>query len=100
MVADCVDVTGDVVMVNVAVVWLDATVTKEGICATNGLSALRSTTRPPVGAAAESRMFPVALFPPCTAPGFRVRLTSDGSPAGFTVSAADCDAAPDAAVMT
>lgn len=82
-----------VVMANVAAVCPDATVTSVGICATNGLLVVRFTTKPAAGAGAEIVTVPVELFPPVTVTGFSVRLTGVGSPAGFTVSAADSVAA-------
>jgi hypothetical protein len=82
-----------VVTVKVAPVCPDVTTTKAGIWATNGLLVLRFTTKPAAGAGAEIVTVPVEVLPPVTVAGLSVRLTGVGSPAGFTVSVVDAEAA-------
>ena len=70
IVADAVDVTGMVVMVNVAVVALAATVTLAGTGAAELLLA-NVTTAPPAGAAELNVTVPVDILPPTTLVGFK-----------------------------
>jgi hypothetical protein len=62
-------VTLEVVIVNVALVELAATVTLAGTCAYAVLSLLRLTEAPPLGAAADSVTVPCELVPPNTLVG-------------------------------
>ena len=63
-------VTFEVVIVNVALVELAATVTLEGTWAYAVLSLLRPTEIPPLGAAADSITVPCEMVPPITLVGF------------------------------
>src|SRR5207253_6162776 len=55
------------------------TVTVGGTVATGELLELSDTAAPPVGAGCVSVMVPVALFPPSTALGLKVRLLGTGA---------------------
>ncbi len=80
------DVTIDVVMLKVAVVFPCETVTDTGTVAA-ALSLLSVTTAPPVGAAAVSVTVPVELFPPITEVGFTLTELNDAG-IGSTVNTA------------
>ena len=62
-------VTFEVVIVNVALVELAATVTLAGTCAYAVLALPRPTDIPPLGAAAESATVPCDVVPPITLVG-------------------------------
>ena len=89
--------TGTVVIVNVALVLPDATVTLGGTDATAGLALVRATVMPPMGALPVSVTVPVELDPPVTVVGLRVRVESAG---GFTVRVAVLLIPPAEAVIT
>jgi len=75
-----------VVAVNLAVLEPAGTVTVAGTVATAVLLLLRVTVNPPLGAAAERVMVPVAGFGWMTVVGLKIRLVMVS---GFTVSVAD-----------
>lgn len=77
--------TGVVEIVKVAAVLPDATVTLTGTDAAEGMALDRVTVRPPEGAFPVSVTVPVAVLPPVTELGLRVR---DERAGGFTVTVA------------
>ena len=79
--------TGVVVMVNVAVVLPDATVTFAGSAATDGFALDRVTVNPPVEAARVSVTVPVELLPPTRLAGLSANVDKAGE--GATVRTAD-----------
>ena len=84
-------------IVNVALVLPDGTVTLGGTDATEGLALVRATVKPPVGALPVSVTVPVELDPPVTVVGLRVSVESAG---GFTVIVAVLLIPPAEAVIT
>jgi hypothetical protein len=93
---DVVELGGEVVTVNVAVVLPAGTVTLLGTLAE--LLLLESvTTAPPEGAAMVRVTVPVALVPPSTVVGFRANETVWQAESAFTVKSADTLAPPDSA---
>src|SRR5919198_1908199 len=78
MLADVEADTGEVLTVNVAVVFPAATVTLAGTVAT-ALSLESVTTVPPVGAAAASVTVPVEVLPPTTAVGLSASADTAGT---------------------
>ena len=69
----CRLLTGDVVMVKLAIFAPARTVTETGTEAAPERLLVRETTTPPVGAAARRVTLPVAIFPPTTLNGVIVR---------------------------
>jgi hypothetical protein len=67
-----------VAIVKLALLAPDATVTLAGTDATVAFEVARLTTRPPLPAALVSVTVPVALFPPTTLVGLRLRADSAG----------------------
>ena len=90
MVTDAEVDTVTVVTVRVAVVAPAATVTLAGTVAAEVLLLESVTTAPPAGAAALKVTVPVDELPPVTLAGFTLKLASDTTAAGFTVSVALC----------
>ena len=84
---DALDATADVVIVKVAVVAPDATVTLAGKCAAEVLLLVRVTTAPPDGAGPVKVTVPVEDVPPVTEAG--LRPTELGT-AAVTVKPAVC----------
>jgi hypothetical protein len=85
MTGEAVEVTGEVEIVNVAVVCPAATVTDAGTVAAVVLLLLRVTTSPPAGAAELIVTVPVEEVPPVTVVGLRV---SELTACGLTVNVA------------
>ena len=71
------DATAEVVIVKVAVVAPDVTVTLAGTWAAAVLLLVRVTTAPPVGAAAANVTVPIDEVPPITEPGLSVTALSE-----------------------
>jgi len=84
-VTDALDATADVVIVKVAVVAPDATVTLAGKCAAEVLLLVRVTTAPPDGAGPVKVTVPVEDVPPVTEAGLR---PTEASAAAVTVKVA------------
>jgi hypothetical protein len=80
--------TGLVVIVNVAEVAPEGTVTAAGTCATFVLLLDRATEAPPAGAGPLSVTVPVELAPPTTVAGVRVKVDRVTGVGAFTVRVA------------
>lgn len=93
---ETVEATADVETVNVAVVWLAATVTLAGTVAA-ALLLPRVTEIPPLGAGPSSVTVPVDEAPPVTAVGLSPSVETDGA---LTVKVAFFATPPADAVMT
>jgi hypothetical protein len=104
MTAVLVDEATDVVIVKVVLVAPPGTVTLAGTLAAAGSPLDSETTRPPVGAAADSVTVPVEVEPPVTVAGLSESEAGVGAEGGgdepFTVNVAVCVTPPALAVIS